>query len=88
MSKATSPRATQQLKNTNRDEQDCEMSFIAKGERESKFLRLKNPGRHRPGFHRHAKQPTPHTDESLNNERGSPTHKVAACFARCDICLV
>jgi len=43
--------------------------------------------RHKPRFHKHAKQITPSTDESINDERTSPTHKVTTCFARCNVCL-
>jgi len=42
--------------------------------------------RHRPHFHRHAKQTTPSTDESINDERASPTHKVTKAFAGCIVC--
>jgi len=43
---------------------------------------------HRPRFRGHAKQTTPSTDESINDERASPTHEVVTDFARCNICLV
>jgi len=44
--------------------------------------------RDRPRFHRHVKQITPSTDESINDERASPTHKVTTYFTRCNVCLV
>jgi len=44
--------------------------------------------RHRPRFHRCAKQATPSADESVSDERASPTHKVTTDFARCNVCLV
>jgi len=44
--------------------------------------------RHRPRFHRCAKQTTPSADESINDERASPTHEVATDFTRCSVCLV
>jgi len=40
-----------------------------------------------PCFHVHAKQTTPSTDESMNEERASPTHEVPTDFARCNVCL-
>jgi len=43
--------------------------------------------RYRPHFHRYAKQTTPNTDESINDERASPTHQVTTHFARCNVCL-
>jgi len=44
--------------------------------------------RHRPRFHRHAKQTTPSTDESINDEEVSPTHEVATDLTRCNVCTV
>jgi len=44
--------------------------------------------RHSPRFHRCAKQTSPSTDESINDERASPTHEVATDFTRCNVCLV
>mgnify|MGYP000461385916 CR=1 FL=1 len=44
--------------------------------------------RHRPKFHRYGKQTTPSTDESINDERASPTHEVTTDFTRCNVCLV
>jgi len=43
--------------------------------------------RHRPCFHRYVKQTTPSTDESINDERASPTHEVTTDFTRCTVCL-
>jgi len=43
--------------------------------------------RHRPHFNRCVKQSTPSADESINDKRVSPTHEVATCFARCNVCL-
>ena len=43
--------------------------------------------RHRPHFHRHVKQTTPSTDESINDKRTSQTHKVTTNFTRYNICL-
>jgi len=62
---------------------------------DKKLTSLVNPNneiygacRHRPRFHRCAKQTTPSTDESINDERASPTHEVTTDFARCNVCLV
>jgi len=33
-------------------------------------------------------RPHPSTDESINDERASPTHEAATDFARCNVCLV
>jgi len=44
--------------------------------------------RHRSHSHRHAKQTTPSTDESINDKRASPTHEVTTDFSRCNVCLV
>jgi len=38
-------------------------------------------------FQRHANQTTSSTDESVNDERASPTNTVATDFARCNVCL-
>ena len=43
--------------------------------------------RHKPHFHRHAKQTPPNTEESINDKTVSPTHKVATDFASCNVCL-
>jgi len=43
--------------------------------------------RHRPRFHRCVKQTTPSTDESINDERANPKHKVTTDFTRCNVCL-
>jgi len=44
--------------------------------------------RQRPHFiARHAKQTTPSTDESTNDESISPTCEVTTDFARCNVCL-
>jgi len=43
---------------------------------------------HRPRFHKHEKQTTPITDESINDKMASLTHKVATDFAGCNVCLV
>jgi len=42
---------------------------------------------HRPRFHRHVKQMTPSTDDSINDERASPIHEVTTDLARCNVCL-
>jgi len=42
---------------------------------------------HTPRFQVHAKQTTRGTDESINDERVSPTHKVSTDFTRCNVCL-
>jgi len=42
--------------------------------------------RHRPKFHRHGKQTTPSTDESINDERVNST-QVTTDFNRCHVCL-
>jgi len=43
--------------------------------------------RHRPHFHKHAKQTTPSADELINDKRASPTHEVATDVTRCNVCL-
>jgi len=43
---------------------------------------------HRPRFHGCVKQTTPSTDESINDERASPTHEVATDFPGCNMCPV
>jgi len=40
-----------------------------------------------PQFHRHVKQTTPSADESINDERTSPTHEVATDSNGCIVCL-
>jgi len=42
---------------------------------------------HRPRFHRHVKQMTPSTDDSINDKRASPIHEVTTDLARCNVCL-
>jgi len=42
---------------------------------------------HRPRFQRHANQTTSSTDESINDERASPTNAVTTDFDRCNVCL-
>ena len=41
----------------------------------------------RPHFHRCTKQTTLSTDESINDERVSPTCEVTTDFTRCNVCL-
>jgi len=43
--------------------------------------------RHTPRFHGWTKQTTPSADESINDERASPTHEVTTDFTRCNVCL-
>jgi len=42
--------------------------------------------RHRPWFHRHAKQTTPGTGESIDDKKDRPRHKVTIETKRCNVC--
>jgi len=43
--------------------------------------------RHRPRLHMHVKQTSPDADESINDERVSPTREVTTNFTGCNVCL-
>jgi len=55
----------------------------------AQFLINSNNGacRHRPHFHMYVKQTTPGTDESIHDERASPTREVPTDLTRCNVCL-
>ena len=73
---------------------NCSLCAILKQSRSNPQLLVNSNNKicgscgHRPCFHRCVKKTTPSTDESINDERASPTHKVATDFARCNVCLV